>query len=77
MLYYENYYISMVGPLQYVHYPIAKNKRIVIREKKRIYFLYIVENLWDFPGSSASKESACNWGDPGSFLGGEDPLEKG
>ena len=29
-----------------------------------------------FPGSSAGKESACNVGDPGSFLGWEDPLEK-
>ena len=30
-----------------------------------------------FPSSSASKESACNSGDSGSFLGGEDTLEKG
>ena len=28
-----------------------------------------------FPGSSASKESVCNAGDPGSILGQEDPLE--
>ena len=26
---------------------------------------------------SVGKESACNAGDPGSFLGLEDPLEKG
>ena len=29
-----------------------------------------------FPCSSVSKESACNAGDLGSFLGQEDPLEK-
>ena len=30
-----------------------------------------------FPGSLASKECACNAGDPGSILDQEDPLEKG
>ena len=30
-----------------------------------------------FPGSSGAKESSCNAGDPGRFLGWEDPLEKG
>ena len=30
-----------------------------------------------FSGSSAGKESTCNAGDPGQFLGWEDPLEKG
>ena len=30
-----------------------------------------------FPGSSVGKESACDAGDPGRFLGQEDPLEKG
>ena len=30
-----------------------------------------------FPGSSAGKESTCNAGDSGRFLGQEDPLEKG
>ena len=30
-----------------------------------------------FLDSSVGKESACNAGDPGSFLGREDPLEKG
>ena len=29
--------------------------------------------LGAFPGSSADKESACNAGDPGLVLGGEDP----
>ena len=33
--------------------------------------------LWDFPGSSAGKETACNAGDPASIPGWEDPLEKG
>ena len=28
-----------------------------------------------FPGGSLGKESACKAGDPGSILGGEDPLE--
>ena len=31
----------------------------------------------DFPGSSDSKESACNVGDLGSILGLEDPVEAG
>ena len=32
--------------------------------------------LWDFPGSSASKESTCNAGDPGFILGlGRSPGE--
>ena len=30
-----------------------------------------------FPGGSDGKEFACNAGDQGSILGGEDPLEKG
>ena len=30
-----------------------------------------------FPGGSDGKESACNAGDPGQSLGGEDPLEMG
>ena len=30
-----------------------------------------------FPGGSDGKESICNVGDPGSYLGWEDPLEKG
>ena len=30
-----------------------------------------------FPGSSVSKESICNAGNPGQCLGPEDPLEKG
>ena len=34
-------------------------------------------NIWDFPGGSDSKESACNARDLGLTLGREDPLEKG
>ena len=30
----------------------------------------------DFPGRSHGKESTCNAGDPGSIMGGEDPLEE-
>ena len=30
-----------------------------------------------FADSSVGKESACNAGDPGSFLGRKDALEKG
>ena len=30
-----------------------------------------------FPDSSVDKESTCSAGDPGLFLGWEDPLEKG
>ena len=30
-----------------------------------------------FPGGSDGKESACNAGDPGQSLVGEDPLEMG
>ena len=33
--------------------------------------------LQGFPDSSVGKESTCNTGDPGLFLGWEDPLEKG
>ena len=33
--------------------------------------------IWGFPGGSDSKESACNAEDPGSMLGGEDPLKTG
>ena len=29
-----------------------------------------------FPGTSVSKESACNAGDMGSILGGEDPWRR-
>ena len=35
------------------------------------------ENLWGFPGSSDSKESACNVGDPGSIPGSGRSLEEG
>ena len=33
--------------------------------------------LKGFPGGSDGQESACNAGDVGSILGGDDPLEKG
>ena len=33
-------------------------------------------NVTSFPGCSDSKESACNGGDLGSFLGWEEPLEE-
>ena len=32
---------------------------------------------WGFPSGSNGKESACNAGDAGQSLSGEDPLEKG
>jgi len=34
-------------------------------------------NFKGYPGSSDSKESACNAGDPGLILGSENPLKKG
>ena len=37
----------------------------------------VIRACWGFPGSSASKESACNAGGPVQFLGREVPLEKG
>ena len=37
----------------------------------------LVTNVLGLPGGSDGKESACNAGDLGSILGGEDPLEKG
>ena len=37
----------------------------------------LVTNVLGLPGGSDGKESACNAGDLCSFLGGEDPLEKG
>ena len=53
-----------------------------------IHYNFILNNILDFPGSSASKESACNAGDPGSiarlptpvflgFAGGLDGKESG
>ena len=39
-----------------------------------IILYYIL--IYDFPGGSDSKASVYNAGDPGSILGGEDPLEK-
>ena len=37
----------------------------------------IIWGIWDYPGGSVGKESACNEGDPVRSLGREDPLEKG
>ena len=35
-----------------------------------------ISQIWDFPGSSAGKVSACNAGDPGLILGlGRSPGE--
>ena len=36
-----------------------------------------MSGIWDFPGGSDGKESASVWGIWVSFLGWEDPLEKG
>ena len=33
--------------------------------------------IWNYSGGSDGKESACDTGNLGSILGGEDPLEKG
>ena len=35
-----------------------------------------LRNGSSFPGGSVGKESVCNAEDPGSIVGGEDPLEK-
>ena len=35
-----------------------------------------ISTLYQFPGGSDGKESACNAGDVGSIPGREDPLEK-
>ena len=40
-------------------------------------FTFCYLSFSGFPGSSADKESACNAGDPGWFLGQDVPLEKG
>ena len=37
----------------------------------------VILKIPGFPGSSVGKESACNAGDPGSFHGSKDLLEKG
>ena len=40
------------------------------------YLLYCIVSIWGFPGSSASKESTCNAGDPSSIPGsGRSPGE--
>ena len=45
------------------------------KEYKKDGYVYMYN--WGFPGSSDSKESACNVGDLGSILGWEDSLEEG
>ena len=53
-------------------------KRVILhaaeKHARSVSCVYKCEGL---PGGSASKESACNKGDPSSILGQEDPLEKG
>ena len=60
----------------------------VLRQSCLIHCNFILNNILGFPGSSASKESACNAGDPGSiarlptpvflgFPGGSDGKESG
>ena len=34
-----------------------------------LYLLFLKNTIWDFPGGSDGKESACNAGDPGSTPG--------
>ena len=36
-----------------------------------------LESVWGFPGSSASKESTCSAGDPGSIPGSGRSAEEG
>ena len=46
--------------------------------KQLPYFIYsCLASHWDFPGSSAGKESACNAGDPGSVPGSRRSLGEG
>jgi len=40
-------------------------------------FLRVNSEFKGFPHSAVGKESACNAGDPGSILGGEDPPGEG
>jgi len=42
-----------------------------------VLYIYVYIYILGFPGGSDSKESACNAEDPGSMLGGEDPLKMG
>ena len=42
-----------------------------------VLYIYVYIYILGFPGGSDSKESACNAEDPGSMLGGEDPLKTG
>ena len=38
-------------------------------DASRIFEIRVYTLIWDFPGGSASKESACNSGDLGSISG--------
>ena len=48
-----------------------------ILETNIILLISYTPIFWGFPNSSVGKESTCNAGDPGCFLGWEEPLEKG
>ena len=48
-----------------------------ILETNTILLISYTPIFWGFPDNSDGKESACNVGDPGCFLGQEDLLEKG
>ena len=56
-------------------------KRILHSHEKANFLLHTIICMATtdigFLDNSAGKEFACNAGDPGSFLGWEDPLEKG
>ena len=57
----------------------AETVRLGSKEKKRSKYVLsndIANQLLGFPGSSNSKESACNTGDLGLIPSQEDPLEK-
>ena len=52
----------------------AKIKKTTSNVKDVFYFEVMI--TMGFPHSSVGKEPTCNAGDPGSFLGGKDPLER-
>ena len=51
-------------------------KWVAISFSRTFPFHISIHTSIGLPGGSDSKESACNAEDPGSMLGGEDPLEK-
>ena len=54
------------------------NLSLLVSSYLVLHVVQLVLTTYQFPGPlDVSKESACNAGDPGSFLGREDPLEKG